>query len=262
MKWSRKGLIHSLTNINELEDLAMEAAKCPQEHLIKHFMLQPCTMHHQKMMKPFLLLPIKEFKFKLAMLLQEDYSMSNFSNVVIDESILEEEKEPHFTQSFNNQKTPPSAESIIKSPKQHHRGMRATKTQNVMFSGKFCCKGCNRIWVSHKLISADGESTSLLKRQCYTCKVQVSPQDIQIVNRVCFECGQHGHLARQCPDKPRFNRRACYGCGQLGHLVQDCQSGYTKIREDWQNLGGEKLCVYHRGMWNVNGEKLIGKREC
>ena len=97
--------IDKLTNINELEDLAKEAANCPQEHLMKHFMLQSCTLHHKQRMKPFLLLPMKEFKFQLAMLMQEDVN-SDFSNVAEVKSILEEKTEPHFTQSFINQKTP------------------------------------------------------------------------------------------------------------------------------------------------------------
>ena len=32
------------TNMNELEDLAAEAAACPREHLIKHFMLEACSV--------------------------------------------------------------------------------------------------------------------------------------------------------------------------------------------------------------------------
>ena len=74
------------TNINELEDLAIEAADCPKEHLIKHFMLQPCSQFIQQKMKPFLLLPMKEFKFRLKMVLQEDSARyggtSGYSNKV------------------------------------------------------------------------------------------------------------------------------------------------------------------------------------
>ena len=60
------------TNMNELEDMATEAANNPREQLVKHFMLQPCSQYHRQQMKPFLLLPLKEFKFKLKMALSED----------------------------------------------------------------------------------------------------------------------------------------------------------------------------------------------
>ena len=69
------------TNIGELEDLATEAANCPKEHIVKHFMLQTCSYQQRKKMQPFLLLPMREFKFKLKMVSQEenDRFHGNFS---------------------------------------------------------------------------------------------------------------------------------------------------------------------------------------
>ena len=104
-----KRKIDPSTNLNELEDLAREAAKCPQEHLIKHFMLEPCTLQIQQMMKSYLLLPLKEFKFKLKMLLQEDGNC-DLPNVAEEKSMLKENTQTHFRQSFNNHSTP--SESI------------------------------------------------------------------------------------------------------------------------------------------------------
>ena len=60
------------TNINEIEDLATEAANCPKEHVIKHFMLEACSYNQRQKMKPYLLLPMKEFKFKLKMIVYEE----------------------------------------------------------------------------------------------------------------------------------------------------------------------------------------------
>uniref|UniRef100_A0A3B3DK81 CCHC-type domain-containing protein n=1 Tax=Oryzias melastigma TaxID=30732 RepID=A0A3B3DK81_ORYME len=46
-------------------------------------------------------------------------------------------------------------------------------------------------------------------------------------NRLCYSCGQHGHLVRDCPKAHSFNQgrmpdnRLCYSCGQYGHLVRD-----------------------------------------
>ena len=79
-KYDPKYLCHEManrsvaksTNMNELEDMATEAANNPKEHLIKHFMLEACSHHQRQQMRPFLLLSLKEFKFKLKMIVQED----------------------------------------------------------------------------------------------------------------------------------------------------------------------------------------------
>ena len=34
----------------------------------------------------------------------------------------------------------------------------------------------------------------------------------------CFQCGQQGHIARNCPQFP------CRGCGENGHVVRDCRA--------------------------------------
>ena len=60
------------TNMSELEHMAMEAASCPKEQLIKHFMLQACSEPQRQKMKSYLLLPLREFKFQMTMLVQED----------------------------------------------------------------------------------------------------------------------------------------------------------------------------------------------
>ena len=79
-KYDPKYLCHEMpsknvnrsTNINELEDMAAEAASCPREHVIKHFMLDACAQHIKNKMRHHILLPMREFKLKLKMILQED----------------------------------------------------------------------------------------------------------------------------------------------------------------------------------------------
>lgn len=40
-----------------------------------------------------------------------------------------------------------------------------------------------------------------------------------------YNCGNEGHLSRECPDGPKDNK-SCYRCGQPGHISRDCpQSG-------------------------------------
>ena len=86
------------TNLNELEDMATEAANNPKEQLVKHFMLQGCSQYHQQQMKPFLLLPLNEFKFKLKMAVNEDtrreMGQRTNRNTRVD-AIIEEEFSSH-----------------------------------------------------------------------------------------------------------------------------------------------------------------------
>ncbi|TMW69639.1 hypothetical protein Poli38472_001795 [Pythium oligandrum] len=58
-----------------------------------------------------------------------------------------------------------------------------------------------------------------------------------IDSRKCHNCGNTGHLRRDCPEAPSteggFNSgAACFGCGKFGHLKRDCPS----------NVGGGRAC--------------------
>ena len=89
--------------LEELEDVAMEAAKCPQEQLIKYFMLESVSEDERKKMGMYLLLPMKEFKFQLKLLLQgrkpcqvvSDTEKKSNESLIVDEKVqIEEAKIP------------------------------------------------------------------------------------------------------------------------------------------------------------------------
>ena len=167
------------TDITELECLAYEAAKCPQEHLIKHFMLESCTKSHRQKMKQFLLSPMKDFKFQLKLLLKEDCDRQRHNEAEQQQSLVKAKlkSETHFIQSISNQHITP--ESVT--PKFEQRKMTVKEQKFVKHVGTFSCSGCNRRWISHSLFCAVGENVAQVTRQCFNCMRQVSAQNLQVV---------------------------------------------------------------------------------
>ncbi|CAM6020789.1 unnamed protein product [Sphagnum balticum] len=52
-------------------------------------------------------------------------------------------------------------------------------------------------------------------------------------DRSCYNCGEGGHVARDCPNESTGNTRQsgggggsrnCYNCGESGHLARDCSA--------------------------------------
>jgi len=36
----------------------------------------------------------------------------------------------------------------------------------------------------------------------------------------CYNCGEFGHISKDCPDASQGPK--CYNCGNFGHLSRDC----------------------------------------
>ena len=240
------------TSVTELEDLATEAAKCPQEHLVKHFMLETCTEYHRQKMQPFLLLPMKDFKFQLKLLLK-GYSNKQLPTAAQQSYSVDskEKSETHLKiQSIYNQHIP--SKSIT--PKTKAKQETGKEQKFVKHVGTFSCDGCTRRWVSHSLFCAVGESDPQVTRQCFNCLRKVSAQNIKVLHKDCW--------VGQCEESPPFlkssvsqHRRVCYGCGLSGHIVSDCKSKLNVEMDKENSLRDRRnFGSWHtrRGVLNMN----------
>ena len=51
----------------------------------------------------------------------------------------------------------------------------------------------------------------------------VGHRAVDCPKRVCYSCGQKGHLARDCSSRQIKTDKRCQGCGQEGVVLLECQ---------------------------------------
>ena len=66
---------------------------------------------------------------------------------------------------------------------------------------------------------------------------------------LCFNCGEHGHLCRDCPTKPviangvRNQPRLCFNCGGHDHLCKDCPKKPVMSND----VGNQRILCFNCG---------------
>lgn len=56
-------------------------------------------------------------------------------------------------------------------------------------------------------------------------------------NRKCFNCGKHGHVARDCGKGQDKKNVECFCCGHKGHFARDCRAGMGNRKKRKNVLG-------------------------
>ena len=241
------------SSIEELEDIAMEAAKCPQEQLIKHFMLESLSEDQRKKMEMYLLLPMKEFKFQLKLLLQ---SIRKPCQITAVKKNMKSEN-PQIVQDKIGQINEPKISrnqglnvSRISYSKALQNGTHVTP--NKRHSGMFCCVVCGNKWVSRSLFCHDSRDLDCLKMQCFNCNNSVLPQHVKALKFQSLhdidskDCGFNKFLNENVGEETSkyfVETRNCFQCGRQGHLARSCAA-----------------VVMHQGVRNgESGSQCIGK---
>ncbi|XP_074362624.1 uncharacterized protein LOC141702944 [Apium graveolens] len=128
--------------------------------------------------------------------------LEQFDKLVGKARIAERDYEAR-TQFFNNKKRGRETELTVNS------GFKDNKKLHIRKKEMF--------WGSDKRIIAS---------ECKKCGLKHGGDICSRADGLCYNCGEKGHIASQCP-KPKVI--SCYSCGQPGHLSRDCpQKGVTK----------------------------------
>ncbi|XP_074361423.1 uncharacterized protein LOC141701688 [Apium graveolens] len=129
--------------------------------------------------------------------------LEQFDKLVGKARIAERDYEAR-TQFFNNKK-------------------RGRETELIVNSG--FKKDNNKLHIRKKEMF-QGSDKRIIASECKKCGLKYGGDICSRADGLCYNCGEKGHIASQCP-KPKVI--SCYSCGQPGHLSRDCpQKGVTK----------------------------------
>ncbi|KAI0514489.1 hypothetical protein F5B22DRAFT_229591 [Xylaria bambusicola] len=76
-------------------------------------------------------------------------------------------------------------------------------------------------------------------RRCEMVRLVPFPSLLPSLTVCSYNCGNEGHLSRDCPEGPKDNK-TCYRCGQSGHISRECPQGGGPIGGG--NQGGSQEC--------------------
>lgn len=74
----------------------------------------------------------------------------------------------------------------------------------------------------------------LFEGSCYNCgEVGHLQRDCpKATSKACYRCKEVGHLARDCPQVESDDDRTCYNCGKPGHISRDCPESGLNIDKE------------------------------
>ena len=259
------------SGIDELEFLAMDAANSPHEELVKHFMLQSCNQSQKETMGPFLCQPLKDFKFKFKLMLQDGGDQNRLSvgkpcsEMKVDLNEIAPSKSVKVKKRAA--RTGELSRSIVQKVKKKERNqtsfvsMVGERRKQQRYVGWFHCGGCERNWVCYSLFCITGEAAGA-SRRCFSCSKVVVPGRVEKLGQSslsrfvsagtdgqrdqpelsesssevrwkhCFRREQSAHRTRD------FNQKVCFNSPKTVHVSQDClhdavsHDGYFRGKQD------------------------------